>query len=747
MADPKGSLAPIIVNLTPHPVVVRSAAGERVFESEGVARVTDVAQAPSEVAGLPVVEISQGAVTGLPEPEPGVVLLVSRVLAAARPDRTDLVFPFGEVRDENGVIVAVESLARFAPLPGVRDDLAAVEPPPVARVVVSDQPDGTAPATPALATPDAGGHISDGFWRIIDALSGLPTAVKVGLSMVLASCVGYLLEVAILETAELFVGGNKVLFIVGVLASLVASVIWGASQASGAHRGVFIHAVGDVRLARHLGEDAVLRAKSRQRWPNAPVLSFRPVVGGTSTGGNSPSSEADTAPDAPTVPGPVSVPDVVQPSVAAPPPWQEMAITLGESVAQQASRSRALAPASRMVTILPGGPPNVLVVAGATFQSLWQQDHRRLRFAADDTSDSGDPFIDFGLPPLPDHAAAPAPAPDSLDVPGVLLIISEVDTERVTTVKADIRHALHPPGLECVTHPGVIPEKSTEYRKIMANVVAALATLRDQGCQTVMLLGDAPAAIMFAAGYAAAHLNFVVTSVPWTFENPTPSPGTPSDPPALQPETASAAKGHYEFERVGGAHTDLSPLEDLDHTQQGSAASWWAAVITRALAIGVLLPVVGGSLALILEWGVAGSHPGELVTGDWAWLLSTLGFSLMLVWQVAARTRKPLDAPGFLITTEASAGDTARLGRRVVVVPASVQDDPVTLARHVTAVFCDAITALPELTDVTVDLSACPRGHDAINHPREGLRKSLRGNTPVVLKSDRGSCVSGPAKV
>lgn len=54
-----------------------------------------------------------GAVTGLPAAEPSVRYLVSRITALAVRDRTDLVFPFAEVRDEQGRVTGAEGLASF----------------------------------------------------------------------------------------------------------------------------------------------------------------------------------------------------------------------------------------------------------------------------------------------------------------------------------------------------------------------------------------------------------------------------------------------------------------------------------------------------------------------------------------------------------------------------------------------------------------------------------------------------------
>ena len=56
-----------------------------------------------------------GPVAGLPPAEPGVRYLVSRITALAARDRPDLVFPFGEQRDERGRITGVSGLAAFPP--------------------------------------------------------------------------------------------------------------------------------------------------------------------------------------------------------------------------------------------------------------------------------------------------------------------------------------------------------------------------------------------------------------------------------------------------------------------------------------------------------------------------------------------------------------------------------------------------------------------------------------------------------
>jgi hypothetical protein len=103
------------VNLTPHAITIRpEGGGGQTFASQGMARISDATSPAGNVDGLPVVEVAPGIVTGLPEPREGVVYLVARLVAAAMPDRTDLLFPFGEIRDGGGRIVGVSAFGKMA---------------------------------------------------------------------------------------------------------------------------------------------------------------------------------------------------------------------------------------------------------------------------------------------------------------------------------------------------------------------------------------------------------------------------------------------------------------------------------------------------------------------------------------------------------------------------------------------------------------------------------------------------------
>jgi len=110
-------------NLTPHPVTLWVPGGYVIVPPDpaGPAR----CKVTSEMVGLlrvrlrddrppdtiPLRRTVMGEVEGLPEPEPGVVLIVSRVVAEAARDRHDLLIVDDTIRDEQGRIVAARALA------------------------------------------------------------------------------------------------------------------------------------------------------------------------------------------------------------------------------------------------------------------------------------------------------------------------------------------------------------------------------------------------------------------------------------------------------------------------------------------------------------------------------------------------------------------------------------------------------------------------------------------------------------
>ena len=95
-----------IINLTPFDVTLGGVA----YPSEGIARVK-MATRTVEVPGLTVTAVSQSAAgfEGLPEPQEGVIIVVSAMVANAA-ERDDVCHPT-VIRDDKGRIVGDTALA------------------------------------------------------------------------------------------------------------------------------------------------------------------------------------------------------------------------------------------------------------------------------------------------------------------------------------------------------------------------------------------------------------------------------------------------------------------------------------------------------------------------------------------------------------------------------------------------------------------------------------------------------------
>lgn len=107
-----------VLNYTPHTITICGDDGAVVREipSSGVARVTTTSVNLPSVDGIPVVATEYGSVEGLPEPQEGVALIVSMIVATALPNRSDLyrpdTGPANVVRDADGRIIGVKALTR-----------------------------------------------------------------------------------------------------------------------------------------------------------------------------------------------------------------------------------------------------------------------------------------------------------------------------------------------------------------------------------------------------------------------------------------------------------------------------------------------------------------------------------------------------------------------------------------------------------------------------------------------------------
>ena len=108
-----------IVNLTPHPLNLMPEGPDgptvTIPPSGQVARcAVDRVQVDTvTVDGItvPVNQTRFGAVTGLPDPQPDTIFIVSAVVAQAVPNRPDVFIVDDAVRDEQGRIIGARALA------------------------------------------------------------------------------------------------------------------------------------------------------------------------------------------------------------------------------------------------------------------------------------------------------------------------------------------------------------------------------------------------------------------------------------------------------------------------------------------------------------------------------------------------------------------------------------------------------------------------------------------------------------
>lgn len=115
-----GSRMTNLANYTPHlDLTYRPDGGDAVVLPQlGNARCTEeyLPAGGFPEGDLPLTLMRYGEVTGLPDPQPGTVFVVSQLVVNALPERTDLAFPAGLVRDGEGTIIGFRYLARPAPL-------------------------------------------------------------------------------------------------------------------------------------------------------------------------------------------------------------------------------------------------------------------------------------------------------------------------------------------------------------------------------------------------------------------------------------------------------------------------------------------------------------------------------------------------------------------------------------------------------------------------------------------------------
>lgn len=81
-------------------------------KGEVVPRISQSTHKVDEVNGIPITETVFGETQDLPEAKDGTLLIVSRLILSANPNRKDLVVPNELLRDESGNIIGCKSLAR-----------------------------------------------------------------------------------------------------------------------------------------------------------------------------------------------------------------------------------------------------------------------------------------------------------------------------------------------------------------------------------------------------------------------------------------------------------------------------------------------------------------------------------------------------------------------------------------------------------------------------------------------------------
>ena len=103
-----------IINLTPHELNIH--VGDTIISIPPTLpparRVETWVDAPS-VAGIPVKRKNYGALTGLPDPQPDTIFIVSLAAAQAVEGRDDVYIPGEAVRDETGRIIGCVGLAKL----------------------------------------------------------------------------------------------------------------------------------------------------------------------------------------------------------------------------------------------------------------------------------------------------------------------------------------------------------------------------------------------------------------------------------------------------------------------------------------------------------------------------------------------------------------------------------------------------------------------------------------------------------
>lgn len=103
------------INLTPHMINVVDKEGKPVKNipaSGTVARCSQKEEIKEQLGGVDIYEMTFGEVIGLPVTVDNTFYIVSRLVAAAKPERKDLLVPGSLLRDSAGIPIGCVGLAR-----------------------------------------------------------------------------------------------------------------------------------------------------------------------------------------------------------------------------------------------------------------------------------------------------------------------------------------------------------------------------------------------------------------------------------------------------------------------------------------------------------------------------------------------------------------------------------------------------------------------------------------------------------
>ena len=102
-----------LMNFTPHPITIVDDGASTLYSVDGPApRLNVEREALGRLGGTSIVRSTMGEPTGLPDPQEGVVLIVSALVAEhpAVAHRRDLAYPGEAIRDPDGKIVGAKGL-------------------------------------------------------------------------------------------------------------------------------------------------------------------------------------------------------------------------------------------------------------------------------------------------------------------------------------------------------------------------------------------------------------------------------------------------------------------------------------------------------------------------------------------------------------------------------------------------------------------------------------------------------------